>query len=228
MPDRRENAAERQRPVKSRVFLVDDHPVVREGLTALIDCEPDLHVCGAASSAEEALPAIRRLRPRVAIVDLSLDGRSGLELVAALRSACPGVAVLVLSVHDELLFAERCLQAGARGYLMKEQTIGEILAAVRQLLAGKVYLSGPMTERLLERVAGGHPPTSSVPIAALSEREREVFLLIGRGLGTAEIAGRLNLSVKTIESHRIAIKQKLNLKTGMELVRCAVGWSEGL
>ncbi len=210
------------------VVIVDDHPVVREGLAALIDREPDLEVCGGAGSAEGALAAIRELRPRLAVVDLSLGGRSGLELVAALRTACPDMPVLVLSVHDELLYAERCLHGGARGYVMKQEKIGEILAAIRQLLAGKVYLSDRMTGRLLEAVAGGHAASPIVPMATLSNREREVFLLIGRGLGTSEIAGRLNLSVKTIESHRSSIKQKLNLKTGTELVRCAVGWSEGL
>ena len=210
------------KPARSRVFLVDDHVVVRSGLAELIGREPDLAVCGAAADAEDALQSIPRARPDLVLVDLSLPGTSGLELVKDLKRRCPKLPVLVLSMHEESLYAERVLQAGARGYVMKDKSFPEIRAAMRRVLAGRIYLSEEMSDRLLQTVAGG--PAKGSPLERLSDRELEVFEMIGRGLGTAAIARKLHLSVKTVETHRAHIKEKLNLDTGAELVQQAVHW----
>jgi DNA-binding NarL/FixJ family response regulator len=211
---------------RRKVFLVDDHPVLRNGLTELINRSDDLLVCGEASTAEDGLRKISELKPDLAIVDLSLDGASGLELVKNLKIRLPETPVLVLSIHDESFYAERCLRAGARGYIMKQEAIEEVKSAIRQILGGKIYLSPRMSERLLEAVARGEAARSGSPLDRLSDRELEVFEMIGRGRATAEIAKKLHLSVKTIETYQAKLKEKLNLKDAAELMRHALRWVE--
>ena len=214
--------------VKARIFLVDDHPVVRKGMAEFIDLEEDLTICGEAGSAEEALREIAARKPDLAIVDLSLGGTSGLDLLKDLRIRHPDLPVLVLSMHDEALYAERALRAGARGYIMKGMNLEELKGAIRRVLEGKVYLSAGMEARVLETFASGAKVRTGSPIEQLTDREMEVFESIGHGLGTKEIARKLHLSVKTIETHRNNIRMKLGFKGGSELLRFAMSWVGGL
>jgi DNA-binding NarL/FixJ family response regulator len=208
-----------------QVLVVDDHPIVRRGVSQLIQDQQDLAVCGEAESAVEAIEILRQCRVDAAVVDLSLSDASGVGFVRDLQKWQPGLAVLVLSMHDEVLHAERCLRAGASGYIMKHQATENIIDAIRQIIRGEIYLSEPMKERLLHRVAGrAAGEQSESPLAALTDRELEVFQLLGRGLSTREIASRLYLSIKTIETHRDHIKVKLGLESGRELVRFATSW----
>ncbi|WP_454765793.1 response regulator [Cupriavidus campinensis] len=208
----------------TQILVVDDHPIIREGLTHLLNLQEDLHVCCAAGSTEEAL-AVMTCQPDMAIVDLSLQSNSGLDLVKTLRQRYPKLAILVLSMHDETLFAERALRAGANGYLMKLEATEHITNAIREVLAGNVYLSAAMHEKLARALAAPKRiPAGSV--ASLSEREFEVLHLIGLGFGTREIAGKLNRSVKTIEAHQANIKEKLDIPNGKELMRFAIQWIE--
>jgi DNA-binding NarL/FixJ family response regulator len=219
-----------------RILLVDDHPITRQGLTAMIGLEPDLEVCGEAETAAAALTAIEAHRPDLVLVDLSLPGRSGLDLIKDLAASHPGLPTLVLSMHEEGLYAERAIRAGARGYLMKSAGGKAVMEAVRHVLAGQIYVSPAVSARILESLSPRHATPSSPPgsparpaqpsIAGLSDREFEVFQLIGQGLGTREIAGRLNLSIKTIEAHRAHLKEKLGIKDAPGLVREAVRWIE--
>jgi DNA-binding NarL/FixJ family response regulator len=206
----------------ARVLVVDDHPVVRQGLRLLIDHESDLEVCAEAETAADALQAITEHGPDVAVVDLSLKGTSGLELIKDIRVRHADLPVLVLSMSDEGVYAERALRAGARGYLMKEAATGEVLAALRRVLDGGLYLSDAMASRLLAQLVRGGPTDGGSPVDRLSDRELEVFGLIGRGLGTSEIARRLHLSPKTIETYRAHIKQKLGLADATELLQHAI------
>jgi DNA-binding NarL/FixJ family response regulator len=207
---------------KTRIFLVDDHPVVRIGLKELINQKPDLLVCGEAESAEAALQAILSLHPDLAIVDLSLQGAGGLGLIKDLKIRHPKLPVLVLSMHEESLYAERALRAGARGYVMKREARTQLESAIRRTVGGKIYLSKRMSDRLLELVTGPVQAKKGQPLEQLSDRELEVFEMIGRGKGTSEIAKLLHLSVKTIEGYRANIKTKLGLKSALELVRYAL------
>ncbi|WP_080745036.1 response regulator [Cupriavidus necator] len=208
----------------TQILIVDDHPIIREGLAHLLNMHEDLHVCCAAASAEEAMAAVA-CQPDLAIVDLSLHSNSGLDLVKTLRQHYPKLAILVLSMHDETLFAERALRAGANGYLMKLEATEHILNAIREVLAGNVYLSAAMHERLARALTVPKQiPTGS--IASLSEREFEVLHLIGLGFSTREIAGKLNRSIKTIEAHQANIKEKLDICNGKELMRFAIQWIE--
>lgn len=209
---------------KAKIFLVDDHPIVRQGLAELIEQEPDLSVCGEAESAPEALEAIATVKPDIAIVDISLPDASGLELIKEIKAGYADVLVLVLSMHDETLYAERVLRAGAKGYIMKEEATETVMLAIRKVLNGHIYLSERMAGRLLSRFADGTPETDGAPINRLSDRELEVFELIGRGLSTRRIAEKLHLSIKTIESHREHIKEKLKLGSSRELMRYAMQW----
>lgn len=214
-------AVEAGRP--ARVLVVDDHPVFRAGLVQVLGGEPGLAVCGEAGSAEEALGLLERLAPDLLVVDISLGGASGLELVKQVHQRRPGLPTLVLSMHDETLFAERSLRAGARGYVNKQEAVGHMIAAMRKVLSGGTYLSRRMAARLEGRRAeGGARPEE--PVATLSDRELEVFSLIGQGLGTRDIAERLGLSIKTVETYREHIKNKLLLDTATELTRRAVAW----
>ncbi len=208
----------------TQILIVDDHPIIRDGMTLLLNLQEDLHVCGAAGSADEALAAMKCL-PDMAIVDISLQTDSGLELVKTLRHRYPDLAILVLSMHDESLFAERALRSGANGYLMKLEATEHVVSAIREVLAGNIYMSAAMHEKLARALTVPHKKAES-QIANLSEREFEVLHLIGLGFSTRDIAGKLNRSVKTIEAHQANIKEKLNIRSGKELTRFAIQWIE--
>ncbi len=213
----------RAEPIDARVLIVDDHPVFRFGLAQMLSAQSGLAVCGEAESAEEALPLVTELQPDLLVVDLSLPGVHGLELVKRAREASPGILVLVCSMYDEALFAERALRAGARGYVEKQEPVAEIVTAVREVLAGRRYVSPRIARRLDQPEREGRGSDDPIP-SRLSDRELEVFTLIGRGLGTREIAERLGLSVKTVETYREHLKEKLALGSGAELTRRAVAW----
>ena len=223
MPARK---ADPTRPAKKAILIVDDHPMLRRGLTSLIDSEPDLAVCGEASTCAAALQAIRQRKPDVVIVDIGLEGRDGLELVKDMKVQHPKIPALVLSMHDESLYAERALRAGARGYATKQQIDDTVLIAIRRLLSGEMYLSEKIGARFAANFLGGRTLQEDSPLAVLTDRELEVFLLIGQGRGTRQIAQSLHLSIKTIESYREHLKQKLTLESGAELVRRATEWVE--
>jgi DNA-binding NarL/FixJ family response regulator len=212
---------------RARVFIVDDHPIVRKGIVDLLRAAPDMDVCGDAATIEDALRRIAETRPDLVVVDLSLPGAGGLDLLKDLSARHPELKSVVLSMHDETLFAERALRAGARGYVMKQEAVPELEIALRRVLDGKIYLSPAMSERLLGLLARGKSAAEGSPLERLSDREIEVFEMIGRGLGTREIARKLHLSVKTIESHREHIKSKLDLPSAAKLVQHAAQWVQG-
>lgn len=209
----------------ARIFIVDDHPLVRSGFQQLIAGEPDLTVCCEAGSMAEALQKLALHQPDLAIIDISLPDGNGLDLVRRLRARRPQMRVLVASMHDEELLAERALRAGAMGYINKQEAAEQVVGAIRQILKGKIYASERVTERLLRGVSGHAEAGQHSPVECLSNRELEVFDLIGRGLSTGEIADRMHLSVKTIETYRANIKKKLHLKSAAELSRSAIQWS---
>lgn len=210
---------------KTRVFLVDDHPLVREWLTQLIHQQPDLAVCGEAESASEALQRISELKPDVAIVDISLKDSTGIDLIKKLRPLRPPVSVIVLSMHDESLYAERALRAGARGYIMKRETATKIVVAIRRVLDGKQYLSDKLTTAFAEKYLDGGAP-ASLAVKQLSDRELQVFELLGQGYETRQIAEALNVSIKTVQAFCARIKEKLRLDSATELLREALRWYE--
>jgi DNA-binding NarL/FixJ family response regulator len=210
---------------KKRVFFVDDHPLVRQALSQLINQEGDLAVCGEAEGAPEALRSIAALKPDVAVVDLTLKEGSGLDLVKDLKLRHPDLPVLVLSMHDESTYAERLLRSGARGYVMKDQASDRVVAALKRVLAGEVYLSEKMSARILHKLVGGAPASAS-PVDLLSDRELQVFELLGQGVGTRRIAEKLHLSVKTIETYREHIKIKLKLDNATDLLQHAIQWAQ--
>lgn len=223
------NPALEGRPIAKplRIVIVEDHPIVRQGLVAVIGQQPDMTVCGESDTVTDGLDQIRTARPDIAIVDLSLGLESGLELTRTLDASGSKVHVLILSMHDETLHAERALAAGARGYIMKQEATQNLIAAIRCVASGKIYVSPTMAERIVARVtARGGAPTERAPLERLTDREREVFMLVGRGLLTREIAEHLRLSVKTIETHYARIKEKLGLHNLNELIRTAVAWTE--
>jgi DNA-binding NarL/FixJ family response regulator len=208
---------------KRRVFLVDDHPLIRERLTQLIERESDLTVCGEAESAPKALRALDTVRPDLVVVDISLKDSSGLELIKDIKAIHPEIPVLVLSMHDESLYAERVLRAGAKGYITKQEATTKVLAAIRRILSGEVYMSEDMVARLLNRCAQGRS-FGATPVESLADRELEVFQMIGRGKGTRQIAEDLHIGIKTVESYRARIKEKLNLDSANALVQYAIQW----
>lgn len=210
-------AATSKRP--ARVLIVDDHPIVREGLSAILSSQPDLTVCGEASNMADAVKLAGDTAPDVAIVDIALNGENGLDLVRQFTSLHRALRILVVSMYDDSLYAERALEAGAMGYLNKQVASRNIIAAIRQLLAGQRYLSEDMEARLSTRQSTGVPAGARQGLPSLTDRELEVFRMIGTGLTTAEIAEKLFLSVKTVESHRLKIKSKLDLRTAAELSR---------
>lgn len=214
----------KQEVKKARVFLVDDHPIVRQGLAELINHEDDLEVCGQAEDAREALKEIKKQQPDMVIVDLSLKETSGVELIKDIKSQYSNLPVLALSMHDESLYAERTLRAGAKGYIMKQEATDEVISAIRKVLSGQIYASERMTAKMVRRLVGGAPETGTSTIERLSDRELEVFLLIGQGYGTRQIAEKLFLSVKTIETYRAHIKEKMNLAGSAELLQYAIQW----
>jgi DNA-binding NarL/FixJ family response regulator len=210
---------------KQQILLVDDHPVVCEGLAQRINAEPDLAVCGRASDGHSALDAIEKLRPHIAVVDIALGAGSGVELIKDIKVRYPHLPALVLSMHDEQLYAERSLHAGAKGYVMKQEETTVLLRAIRQVLRGELYLSEKVKNGIVRRLGGIVPDGEAISlIKQLSDRELEVFQLIGDGFATYEIANRLHISVKTIASHRENIKRKLNLSGGEQLARFAIHW----
>jgi DNA-binding NarL/FixJ family response regulator len=207
----------------STVLIVDDHPLVREGLKGLIAEESDLSVCAETGSMRRAQELVREKQPDIVIIDLSLEDGNGLELIRRLKSHYPQIKMLVCSMRDESLFAERAINTGAHGYINKHEVAGHVIDALRQVLSGKIYLSPDVVERIITGFARNQPVTGS-SIEELSNRELEVFWLIGQGRSTAEIAKQLNLSVKTVETHREKIKRKLGLSSAGELMRHAVQW----
>lgn len=220
------NAANPDTGVKRRVFVVDDHPMTREGLAAIIGRQADLELCGQASNAAEALSELPRLVPDLMVTDMTMPGRSGLEFIKDVSVMMPGLPMLVLSMHDEMLYAERALRAGARGYVMKDAGSARLLDAIRLVLNGDTYVSPQMSARILDAFTGKRPRGSTSPIEKLSDREFEVFQLLGNGKSTKEVAEALNLSPKTVDVHRSHIKEKLQLKDAASLIHHAVRWVE--
>jgi DNA-binding NarL/FixJ family response regulator len=210
-------------PTVHRILVVEDHPVVRAGLRELIDAEPDLHICAESGTVTDALKLARQEQPELAIIDLSLPDGSGIDLIKRLKVLLPELRMLVCSMHDESLFAERAINVGAHGYVSKQASTEQVLEAIRKVLGGGTYLSAEMVQRVINGFAKQKEGAGS-SIEDLSNRELEVFDLIGQGLATSKIATRLNLSVKTVETHREKIKRKLQLSTAGELVRRAVQW----
>ena len=211
---------------KKRILLVDDHPIMRHGLAQLVRAESDLDVCGEAGSAAEGLKAVEKLKPDLVVADLTLPDKHGLEFIKDLQAMHPGTLVLVLSMHDESLYAERVLRAGARGYVMKETAADTLIHAARRVLDGGIYLSDRMAGQMLELMAGQRKQASVSPLERLTDRELEVLQLIGQGRATRHIAEQLHISARTVDAHRAHIKEKLQLEDGPALVRYAVRWIE--
>jgi DNA-binding NarL/FixJ family response regulator len=212
-------------PAKRQVLIVDDHPIIRYGLALLINREPDLMVCGEAEDTQSATKAIVSLRPDIVILDISLGGPDGLELLKQIRARDTNLPVLVLSMHDEATYAERVLRSGANGYIMKQEATDRVLTAIRCILEGQVYVPDRVASKLLRRYAHTSTVTAETPLAALSDRELEVFRLIGGGRSTRQIADTLQLSVKTVESYQAHIKEKLELLNARELQYYAIQWA---
>lgn len=210
---------------KSRVLVVDDHPIVRQGLTLLINRESDLTVCGEAEDAHTAMQSLTSTRPDILVVDISLNGPDGLDLLKNVRSRHPELPVLILSMHDESIYAERALRAGAQGYIMKQEATEKVLVALRRILSREIYVSERIANRMLHRYIGNPSASRPSSIADLTDRELEVFRLIGEGHSTRQIAEELHISVKTVESYQSHIKEKLSLRSARELVQHAIQWS---
>ena len=209
---------------KKKIFVVEDHPIFRLGISELINQEEDLAVCGDAESVPQAMREIDRLNPDLLIVDISLKNSDGIDLVKEMHNQRKDLPIMILSMHDEFLYAERALRAGARGYIMKEEAMESVVFAIRQVLAGNLYFNDRVKEHILFQLSGDSAAADADPIKRLTTRELEVFRLIGRGFSTRDIAGRLNLSIKTIGTYRERIKEKLGLRNATELVRLAVHW----
>ncbi len=210
---------------KSRVFVVDDHPIVRQGLAMLVNREPDLTVCGDAVDAQSAMQAMIASKPDILVLDISLNGPDGLDLLKSVRSRYPDLPVLVLSMHDESIYAERALRAGAQGYIMKQEATDKVLVALRRILSDEIYVSDRIANRMLQHYIGNSAAGKPSSIADLTDRELEVFRLIGEGHSTRQIAAELHISVKTVESYQAHIKEKLSLRSGRELVQHAIQWA---
>ena len=213
---------------RKRIFLVDDHPLVREWLGLLLQREPDLTICGEAEDVHDAIEKIEKTSPDLAVVDISLKNTHGLELIKDLQARLPELPLLVLSMHDESLYAERVLRAGAKGYITKQEATKKVLVAIRQVLDGQVYLSEKMASRMVNKLVVGRRDKQSFSIERLTDRELEVFQLIGRGYSTRRIAEELHLGIKTVESYRARIKEKLQLEGATELLQHAIQWVHNL
>jgi len=211
--------------MKNKILLVDDHPLVREWLANLINEETDFEVCGQAANAREAIDLIGKLSPRMAVVDISLEGSSGLELIKDIKAQHPKVNTIVLSMHDEMLYAERAMRAGASGYVMKREATGKVLDALRAVLAGGLFFSNAVNAQLAQKLVQGVGDQPAV-VESLSDRELEVFQLLGRGFNTRQISEQMNVSFKTVQAYCARIKEKLNLANINELIFHAVRWHE--
>ena len=209
---------------KSKILVVDDHPMVREGLVRLVENEQDLMICGQADDAPEALKAISETRPDIVVTDILLKSSNGIELMKSIKAQYPKLPVLVLSMHNEALYAERALRAGAMGYIMKQEASEKLLTAIRHVLGGEIFVSDEISKRLIRQLARGKGDMATSSVDNLSDRELEVFHLIGQGYGTSQIAEKLYLSIKTIETYRTHIKEKLNLADSRELLQYAIQW----
>jgi len=227
-PSSRTKPEKAETHARTKVFLVDDHPLVREWLTQLIQREDDLAICGEAEDTHEALQKIAETKPDIVIADISLKSTHGLELVKDLQVRMPSLPVLILSMHDESLYAERVLRAGAKGYITKQEATKKILLAVRQVLSGQIYISEKMSSRMVHKMVLGRAEEQKTPIERLTDRELEVFQLIGCGQGTRRIATELHLGIKTVESYRARIKEKLKLEDGTQLLQQAIQWVHSL
>jgi len=210
---------------KRRIFLVDDHPVLRAGFRCLLEAEPNLQVCGEAESARKVFDRIQATSPELIIVDISLPGPSGIELIKGLKTRFPELKLLMLSMHDETLYAERVIRAGARGFISKQESPGKILLAIRQVLSGEIHLSEKASARVVSKVARSSRTGTGSSAEGLTDREIQVFELIGAGQGTRQIATTLHINASTVETYRARIKEKLNLKNAIELLQCAIRWS---
>lgn len=211
---------------KKKILIVDDHPMMREGLAQLIGNETDLMVCGEAGDANEGLEKIKLLKPDLVIADITMPGKNGIELIKDIQAMHAGLSVLVISMHDESLYAERVLRAGGRGYVMKQEGGKKLMQAIRHVLSGQIFVSEKMSAKILEIFSGHRAETASSPVETLTDREFEIFQLIGKGVSTVEMGRQLHVSAKTIEVHRANIKAKLKMKTAAELLRYAVRWIE--
>ena len=209
------------------MFVVDDHPIVRQGVGLMINQQPDLTVCGEAEEAERALQDIATAKPDIVIIDISLNGPDGLDLLKSMRRRSPELPVRILSMHDESVYAERALRAGANGYIMKQEATDKVLVALRRILAKEIYVSDRIANRMLQHYVRGAENEPHASVAELTDRELEVFRLIGEGCGTRQIAEKLHLSIKTVESYQAHIKDKLALRSARELVQHAIQWSIG-
>ena len=214
-----------QARVKRRILVVDDHPIIRQGLALMVNREADLVVCGEAEDATGAMLVMASSRPDVLIVDISLNGPDGLDLLKNIRTTHPSLPVLILSMHDESIYAERALRAGANGYIMKQEATERVLIAVRRILNGEIYVSDRIANKMLQHYITGSGSLRSSSISDLSDRELEVFRLIGEGHGTRQIAKELHLSIKTVESYQAHIKDKLSLRSARELMQHAIQWN---
>jgi DNA-binding NarL/FixJ family response regulator len=212
---------------KKKILIVDDHPILRKGLSMLINQEADLVVQGEAEDAGKALEMIERVKPDLIIVDISLPGVDGVELLKTIKLRYGDLPTLVVSMHDESFFAERALRAGARGYIMKQEAVDKLLVAIRHVLSGEIFVSNKIATKMLEKFVDGDTKTAASPVALLSDRELTVLHLIGQGFGTRQIAERLHLSVKTVESYRAHIKEKLRLNNATDLLKYAIQWAQG-
>lgn len=208
---------------RAKILVVDDHAMTRYGMVQLLNQQTDMVVCAEADTAFQAMAAAQKLKPDLMLVDLTMPGRNGLELIKDLQATLPTVSVLVVSMHDESLYAERVLRLGARGYLMKNEGGKKLLEAIRRVLQGKVHVSENISEKILDTLSG-RPTAASSALASLTDRELEVFQCLGQGLTTREIAAQLHMSVKTVETHRLHVREKLNLKSGPELIKYAIRW----
>jgi DNA-binding NarL/FixJ family response regulator len=207
---------------------VDDHPIVRQGIVRLVNQEDDMEVVGEVGDGKKLVREIDRLKPDVLMLDISLGDRSGIEITKDIRISHPDLPILVLSMHSELLYAERALRAGARGYIMKDEATDKLVLALRRVLNGKIYLSDEMSSRMLDQMIEGHGEGSPNAVERLSNRELEVYEMIGHALSTREIAQKLSLSIKTVEAHRANLKSKLNLKNSVELLQHATLWLQSM
>jgi len=212
---------------KKMVLVVDDHPLMRQGLSLLINQQQDMQVCAEAEEAQAAMQALAQKKPDIVILDISLNGPDGLELLKSIRVSHPDLPVLILSMHDEAIYAERALRARANGYIMKQEATEKVLVAMRRILNGDIYLSDRMQNKMLHQFIDGAPSMIQSRIASLSDRELEVFRLIGEGRATREIAEELHLSIKTVETYQAHIKEKLALRSGRELIQHAIQWKIG-